>query len=77
MYQYYEMYANYLKHLVMMKAAIAYLMTFGGPKNVPQNILKDICVALNNIQKDVTLLEKHMKQVSKTFDFSLALLARA
>jgi len=58
------MYANYLKHLVMMKAAVAYLIRFGGPKYVPKNIVKDICAALNQIQRDVTLLEKHIQQVS-------------
>lgn len=67
MYQYYEMYANYLKHLVMIRSAYTYLMKFGGPKNAHKKMTMEICAVLNDIQKDVALLEKHIQQVSFTF----------
>lgn len=64
MYGYFEMYAGYLKHLVMMKSALVYLWKIGGTANAHQKTVKEMLVAVEQIQKDVDLLQKCVQKVS-------------
>lgn len=64
MYEYFEMYAGYLKHLVMMKSAIVYLWKIDGLTNVQQATINDMLASLDGIQKDVQQLQDCVQRVS-------------
>ncbi len=64
MYDYYGMYAGYLKHLVMMQSALDYLRKIGGLKNVDERTLNVMLESINDIQTDVLQLQKCIHQVS-------------
>lgn len=64
MFQLFEMYAGYLKHLAMMKSAIDYLWKIGGLRNVHRRTIADMLVSIDAIQKDVLRLHNCVQKVS-------------
>lgn len=75
MYEYYEMYAGYLKHLVMMECALEYLNKMGALKNVHKGTVEEMLGLVTDIQKDLVPLKKHIHTVSSFCDnvFEMAL----
>lgn len=65
MFEYFEMYAGYLKHLIMMKAAITYLSKMSGTKidRRHEGALKEMTASLEKIQEDVLSLQKCIQKV--------------
>ncbi|KAG4070491.1 hypothetical protein HA402_005723 [Bradysia odoriphaga] len=64
MYEYYEMYAGYLKHLVMMECGVAYLNKLGALKNVHKGNVDEMLALTYDIQKDLVSLMKLVQQIS-------------
>lgn len=60
------MYACYLKHLVIMKAAIDYLWKIGGVKinGRSEQAIKEMIASVEKIQDDLLLLQKIIQKVS-------------
>lgn len=58
------MYAGYLKHLIILNTTITFLIKIGGQRNNDEGILLEILESLDDLQKELTLLKKHVQRVS-------------
>ncbi|KAJ6647860.1 Ankyrin repeat, SAM and basic leucine zipper domain-containing protein 1, partial [Pseudolycoriella hygida] len=62
--QYFEMYAGYLKHLILMRTTVIYLCKIGATRNIHEETTKHMLEYVKAIQKDVAALQKYVKHLS-------------